>query len=83
MPIQLDITGLTDEQVNQLQVIIEAFQAKNKLDTKQKILTEVQPDELKNNQTSFATTSILAELMENPLLVEDLRLLTREEIYHR
>ncbi len=65
----LNVSGLKPEQIEQIQSIIEAFKAKNKL------------DKLENSQTNAKTKDAIDELTENPIKVNGF--LTREEIYER
>jgi len=65
----LNVSGLNPEQIEQIQAIIKAFQAKNKLDN------------LANYQINAKTKDAIDCLTENPIKVNGF--LTREEIYER
>lgn len=65
----INVSGLKSEQIKQIQAIIEAFQAKNKLDN------------LANYQIHPASQDIIDSLTENPIKVNGF--LSREEIYER
>lgn len=65
----INISGLKPEQIGQIQAIIEAFKAKNKLDN------------LAASQLNTQTQDIIEFLTENPIQVNGF--LTREEIYER
>ncbi|KOR38185.1 MULTISPECIES: hypothetical protein [Planktothricoides] len=63
----IKISGLKPEQINQIQAIIEAFQAKNELDN------------LASSQVNTKAPDIIDTLTEKPIKVNGY--LTREEIY--
>ncbi len=63
----INISGLRPEQIEQIQAIIEAFQAKNQLDN------------LAISQVNTKTQDIIDILTEKPIKVNGF--LTREEIY--
>jgi hypothetical protein len=65
----INVSGLKPEQIEQIQAIIEAFQAKNQLDN---------PD---SSQINTKTKDIIDVLTENPIKVNGF--LTREAIYER
>ena len=65
----INISGLKPEQIEQIQAIIEAFQAKNKL------------EDLDSSQINTKTKDIIDVLTENPIQVNCF--LTREVIYER
>ena len=72
----INLSGLKPEQIEQIQAIIEAFQAKNQLE----ILAKNRPEELRK-PISGAATDLIDVLTENPIKVNGF--LTREEIYER
>ena len=65
----INVSGLKSEQIKQIQAIVEAFKAKNKLDN------------LANYQIHSASQDIIDDLTENPIKVNGF--LSREEIYER
>jgi hypothetical protein len=65
----INISGLRPEQIEQIQAIIEAFQAKNQLDN------------LASSPVNTKTQDIIDILTENPIEVNGF--ITREEIYER
>lgn len=65
----INVSGLKPEQITQIQVIIEAFKAKNQLDN------------LASYQIHPASQDIIDSLTETPIKVNGF--LSREEIYER
>ena len=65
----LNISGLKPEQIEQIKAIVEAFQAKNKL------------DQLASYQVHDKTQDIIDFLTQNPIKVNGF--IPREEIYER
>jgi hypothetical protein len=65
----INVSGLKPEQIEQIQAIIEAFKAKNKLDN------------LAAYQNTTKNKDIIDYLTENPIQTNGF--LTREEIYER
>ncbi len=62
----INVSGLKPEQIEQIQAIIEAFQAKNQLENLQKSQTKIGKD-------------AIDDLTEKPIKVDSF--LTREQIY--
>lgn len=62
----INVDGLTIEQIQKIQAMVEAFKAKNKT-------IHRNPPEV----------DMIEYLLENPLQVEDLNFMSREEIYDR
>lgn len=65
----INVSGLKPEQVEHIKSIVDAFNAKNKL------------DQLTSDRVNSKTPDIINDLTENPIQVNGL--LTREEIYDR
>lgn len=65
----INVSGFKSEKIKQIQAIIEAFKAKNKLDN------------LANYQINPAPKGIINSLTETPVKVNGF--LSREEIYER
>ena len=65
----INVSGLKPEQIEQIQAIIEAFKAKNKL------------DDLADYKVKHDTQDIIDSLTENPIQVNGF--LSREKIYER
>lgn len=77
MSLQLDVTGLTDTQIESIQTIINAFKLTNNLNL-QPVSNPANDQQKPLNSTD---KGILQELMENPIEVDGF--LSREEIYNR
>ncbi|GCA92311.1 MAG: hypothetical protein O9295_00290 [Microcystis sp. LE18-22.4A] len=61
----INVTGLKPEQIQQIQVLIAAFKAQNKL-------SKSEPE-----------IDMIEYLLENPIEVDNLEFMKREEIYDR